>query len=111
MKRLDRLQRQNPEHVETHRALGMAALAAGLWGDARRHLEKLVAAERAGGGLTHATCRAMAALEDGERADPSTASASVRRWLDAAAEALPDPAWICTSCGHPGEAGPASGHW
>ena len=107
MKRLERLQRQNPDHVETHRALGTAALAAGLWGDARRHLEKLVAAERAADGLGTATCRAMAALEDGERADPTVA----RQWLDAAAEALPDPAWICSVCGHPGEAGPASGHW
>jgi HemY protein len=111
MKRLERLQRQNPDHVETHRALGTAALAAGLWGDARRHLEKLVAAERAGAGLSHATCRAMAALEDGERADPKTAQAAVRHWLDAGAEAQPDPAWICSVCGHPGEAGPASGHW
>jgi HemY protein len=91
--------------------MGMAALAAGLWGDARRHLEKLVAAERAGDGLSHATCRAMAALEESERVDPQTAPAVVRRWLDAAAEAQPDPAWICSVCGHPGEAGPASGHW
>jgi HemY protein len=111
MKRLERLQRQNPDHVETHRALGMAALAAGLWGEARRHLEQLVAAERAGDGVTHGTCRAMAALEDGERTDPKLASAFVRQWLDAAAEALPDPAWICSVCGHPGEAGPTSGHW
>ena len=111
MKRLERLQRQNPEHVETYRALGTAALAAGLWDDARRHLEKLVAAERARDGLSHATCRAMAALEDGERTDPKSAQAAVRQWLDAAAEAQPDPAWICTVCGHPGEAGPASGHW
>ncbi|GAB2179741.1 heme biosynthesis HemY N-terminal domain-containing protein [Dongia sp. agr-C8] len=111
MKRLERLQRQNPNHAETHRALGMAALAAGLWGDARRHLEKLVAAERAADGLSYGTCRAMAALEEGERPDPRTASAAVRQWLDAAAEAQPDPAWICSVCGHPGEAGPASGHW
>ncbi len=107
MKRLERLQRQNPQHVETYRALGTAALAAGLWGDARRHLEKLVAAERAQDGLSHATCRAMAALEEGERIDPK----AVRQWLDAAAEARPDPAWICSVCGHPGEAGPMSGHW
>jgi HemY protein len=107
MKRLERLQRQNPDHIETHRALGQAALAAGLWSEARRHLDRLVEAERAGEGLSQATCRAMAALEDGEHADPAT----VRRWLDEAARALPDPAWICTVCGHPGEAGPASGHW
>jgi HemY protein len=114
MKRLERLQRQNPNHIETHRALGMAALAAGLWGDARRHIEKVVAAERSSGGvggLSHATCRAMAALEEGERPDPGNVQAAVRQWLDAAAEAQPDPAWICSVCGHPGEAGPTSGHW
>jgi HemY protein len=70
-----------------------------------------VAAERAAGGLSHATARAVAALEDGERADPKHAGTLVRQWLDAAAEAQPDPAWICATCGHPGEAGPASGHW
>jgi HemY protein len=107
MKRLDRLARQNPNHVETHRALGMTALAAGLWSDARRHLEKLVEAERNGGGISHATARAMALLEEGEHG----ATAEARRWLDQAAEAAADPAWICTACGHPGEAGPASGHW
>jgi HemY protein len=101
------LQRQNPNHAETHRALGMAALAAGLWGEARRHLEKLAAAEREAGGLSHATARAMAALEDGEHQD----AAAARRWLNEAASAHPDPAWICTICGHPAEAGPASGHW
>src|SRR5581483_833357 len=107
MKRLERLQRQNPNHVETHRALGMAALAAGLWSEARRHLEKLAAAERDAGGLSHATARAMAVLEDGERQD----TAAARRWLHEAATAHPDPAWICTICGHPAEAGPAAGHW
>src|SRR5262249_28887507 len=85
-------------------------LAAGLWGDARRHLEKLVAAERGAGGLSHGTCRAMAALEEGERADPKTAQSLARQWLDAAAEAQPDPARICSGFRHPGEAGPASGH-
>ncbi|HVM82959.1 MAG TPA: heme biosynthesis HemY N-terminal domain-containing protein [Candidatus Binatia bacterium] len=107
MKRLERLARQNPDHIETHRALGQTAVIAGLWGDARRHLERLIAAERATGGLSHATCRAMAVLEEGEHRD----TAAARRWLAEGAQALPDPAWICSACGHPGEAGPASGHW
>jgi HemY protein len=111
LKRLDRLARQNPNHVETHRALGMTALAAGLWSDARKHLEKLVAAERNSGGLSHATARAMALLEEGEHGSTPEGRVAARRWLDQAAEAAPDPAWICATCGHPGEAGPASGHW
>jgi HemY protein len=111
MKRLERLARQNPDHIESHRALGMAALAAGLWSEARRHLDRLVAAERAGAGLSHATARAMALLESGEHGETPEAHAAARRWLDLAAEAHADPAWICSVCGHPGEAGPASGHW
>jgi HemY protein len=111
LKRLDRLSRQNPDHVETHRALGMTALAAGLWSDARRHIEKLVEAERNSGGISHATARAVALLEEGERGGTAEGRAAARHWLDQAAEAAPDAAWICSACGHPGEAGPASGHW
>jgi HemY protein len=111
VKRLERLARQNPNHVETHRALGMTALAAGLWSDARRHLEKLVEAERNGGGISHATARAMALLEEGERGGTAEGRAAARRWLEQSTEAAADPAWICSTCGHPGEAGPASGHW
>jgi HemY protein len=107
MKRLERLSRQNPDHPETHRILTHTALSAGLWGEARRHLERLLARERAGDGLSQSTCRAMAVLEDAEKSDPAAA----RRWLDEAALALPDPAWICATCGHPGDAGPAAGNW
>jgi HemY protein len=107
MKRLERLARQNPDHAETHRAMAHTALSGGLWSEARRHLDRLLTAERAGDGVSQNTCRAMAALEDGERGD----QAAARRWLDEAARALPDPAWICATCGHPGEAGPAAGNW
>jgi HemY protein len=111
MKRLERLARQNPDHVETHRILGMTALAGGLWADARRHLEKLVEAERNSGGVSHATARAIALLEEGEHGGTAEGRATARRWLDQSAEAAADPAWICSTCGHPGEAGPASGNW
>jgi HemY protein len=111
LKRLERLARQNPNHVETHRALGMTALAGGLWADARKHLEQLVEAERASDGISHATARAMALLEEREHGNSAEGRAAARRWLDQSAEAAADPAWICSVCGHPGEAGPASGHW
>jgi HemY protein len=107
MKRLERLAKQNPDHAETHRILANTALSAGLWGEARRHLDRLLNRERAGDGLSQSTCRAMAILEDGEKSDPVAA----RRWLDEAAQALPDPAWICATCGHPGDSGPAAGNW
>src|SRR3546814_6468219 len=43
VKRFGRLAALNPEHRESHLALAEANLAAGLWGEARRHLGHLVA--------------------------------------------------------------------
>lgn len=106
--RLERLQKQNPDHVESHRLLAQADLAAELWGEARRHINRLIAIETEKlGGPSRATCRAMAAMEDRERHD----AVAARQWLDAASAARPDAAWICHQCGHNGEAGPESGHW
>lgn len=106
--RLERLQRQNPEHPETHRLLAEADLMADLWGEARRHLERLAEIERAAfDAPTRSTCRAFARLEESERRDQIAA----RAWLDAAAEAPADAAWICGQCGNPGDAGPESGQW
>ena len=106
--RLERLQRQNAEHPETHRLLAEADLMADLWGEARRHLERLAEIERAAfGAPTRATCRAFAKLEETERRDQVAA----RAWLDAAAAAPADAAWFCSQCGTPGEAGPESGQW
>lgn len=106
--RLERLQKQNPDHAETHRILAEADIAAELWGEARRHIDRLTAIETEQlGGPARATCRALAVLEERERHDPVTA----HRWLDAASAARPDAAWLCHQCGHRGEAGPESGHW
>ncbi|TDQ83977.1 HemY protein [Dongia mobilis] len=106
--RLERLLRQNPDHPETHRLLAEADLAADLWGEARRHLDRLAALERtAFGAPTQATCRGFARLEERERADMTAA----RAWLDAAAAAPADAAWICRQCGQPGDAGPECGQW
>lgn len=106
--RLERLQKQNPDHGESHRILAEADIAADLWGEARRHIDRLVVFETADlGGPSRSTCRAMAELEDRERHDP----AASRRWLDAASSARPDASWLCRQCGHRGEAGPESGHW
>ncbi|MDY0871116.1 heme biosynthesis protein HemY [Dongia rigui] len=106
--RLERLQKQNPDHVESHRILAEADIAAELWGEARRHVDRLAAIETEQlGGPARATCRALAVLEERERHDPVTA----HHWLDAASAARPDAAWICRQCGHRGEAGPESGHW
>jgi HemY protein len=106
--RLEKLQRQNSDHPETHRLLAEADLAADLWGEARRHLERLVELERTSvGGPTQGTCRAFARLEEQERHDQGAA----RVWLDAAALAPADAAWICSQCGQPSDSGPESGQW
>lgn len=92
-RRFESLAALNPQHRESRLALAEAALAAGLWGEARGHLAKVQDAER---DLPSARlCRLMARLEDGERGD----AAATRRWLIAAAEAQPDPAWTCSACG------------
>ena len=117
MGRHQRLAAQNPTARESHLALVEAALAAQLWGEARNHLERALAADpppfaaaprsartlalpgnSAGNGLSRATprwCLLMARLEEGEHGDPNR----MREWLDRAVRALPDPRYVCTSCG------------
>ena len=81
---------QKPDDMESHLALAQVTLDAGLWGEARRHLE-------AAGGTNPPVrvCRMMAELE--ERAD--SGQAKVRDWLARAAVAPADKAWRCTACG------------
>jgi HemY protein len=115
--RFERLAAQNPSARESHMALAEAALAAQLWGEARRHLERVLAADPTpsapipanpavleplqaakGDGLARATpclCLMMARLEEAEHGD----LARMRGWLDRAAKAIPDPRYVCASCG------------
>jgi HemY protein len=79
-----------PGHPESQLALAEAALEARLWGEARRHLGEASAA-----GATERMCRLMARLEESEHGNLDKA----REWLMRAGEALPDPAWVCDSCG------------
>lgn len=92
-RRFEALAALNPQHRESHLALAEAAMPAGLWGEARRHLAKVQDAE--GEAPTARLCRLMAALEEAEHGDAATA----RRWLIGAAAATPDPAWTCSNCG------------
>ena len=90
--RLQKLIARRPDDAESRLALAEAALAARLWGEARRSLEALGAAN----GAAHSAraCRLWAALEEAERGD----GAAARAWLARAAGAL-DPAWVCDHCG------------
>ncbi len=81
-------------HADTQEgrvALGEAFLEARLWGQARTVLTEAMAGEHA----TRAVYRLMARLEDEERGD----SQQARKWLECAAEAAADPAWVCADCG------------
>ncbi len=79
-----------PGHPESLLALAEAALDARLWGEARRHLGEALKA-----GATERVCRLMARLEESEHGEADKA----RAWLMKAGEALPDPAWVCGTCG------------
>jgi HemY protein len=90
VKRYQRLLSFRPDHPEGHLALAEAALGAELWGEARAHLGQ--AADR---GLTPRICRMLADLEEAEHANILES----RKWLERAASADPDPAWVCDGCG------------
>jgi HemY protein len=83
-------------HPESLLALAEAALDANLWGEARRYLKDAADAK-----LTERVCRLMARLEDAEHKD----SGKAREWLLRAADAKPDPLWVCGACGT------AAGDW
>ena len=86
---LRRLVAGNEDDLESHLALAQAYLEAGLWGEAKRHLE-------IAGGPHPATrvCRLMAEAEERAGADP----ARVHDWLAKAASAPADRAWRCSAC-------------
>ena len=85
-----RLAAQKPDDLESHLALAQASLDAGLWGEARRHLE-------AAGGTSPSVrvCRMMAEVEERAHSD----QAKVHDWLARAADAPADRAWRCSACG------------
>lgn len=82
-----------PAHPESHRALGEAALEAGLWGEARKHFNAAIAA--AGDAPPAIFCRKLAIVEEHDKGD----MAAAQRWLTLAAEGHPDATWICDACG------------
>ncbi len=94
VRRLEKLAQRNPEHGESHVALARAALAADLWGEARRHLEATLSAGP-NGAPSRRAFRLMAEVEESEHGDHEAA----REWLARASEAEPDAAWVCERCG------------
>jgi len=92
LRTLEKITAASPDHPETHKSLGEAALAARLWGEARRHLLAAMKSRPSQG-----IYRLLAKLEEAEFGDKAAAHA----WLDKAASASPDPGWACTVCATP----------
>jgi len=119
VKCFERLAAQNPDARESHLAQAQAALDALLWGEARRHLDRAVSArappfitrpansvpspdaspgpgeDSVPTGPTPRLCLLMARLEEAEHG----AGPDAREWLDRAVTAMPDPRYVCASCG------------
>jgi HemY protein len=100
LKRFERLAAQNPAARESQLALAEAALAAQLWGEARRRLEQALPPPPAAGeeGPSARACLLMARLEEAEHQD----FARVREWLDRAVAAPAAPRYVCSNCGGEG---------
>tara|TARA_R110002110_G_scaffold415612_2_gene651797 strand:- start:252456 stop:253838 length:1383 start_codon:yes stop_codon:yes gene_type:complete len=89
-KAVEALVRATPEHPESHLALARAALDASLWGEAHRQLEELQAVAP-----TADVYRLRARLADEDEEDMTTPA----QWLELAANAESDRAWVCGECG------------
>jgi HemY protein len=101
---VQRLAEHNPGAAESHLAAAEAALAAELWGEARRHLAALAPPTVA---PSRRLCRLMARLEEGEGGNATAA----RAWLDRALALPPDPTYVCRRCaGESGEWRPLCPH-
>ena len=90
-KHIERLTRAAPAHPVSMLALAEAALAADLWGEARRYFTALIGSSAA----SQSVFRALAKLERRESGD----EAAAMQWLSKAADAAPDPRWLCVNCG------------
>lgn len=85
-----KLGEKNPNHLETRVMLAREAIRAGAYDDARKHLLPLT--ERVPDARI---CRLMADLELASGGDRMAA----RDWMARAANAAPDPVWVCSESG------------
>ena len=83
-----------PDHPETHLLLARTALDAGVFGEARRHLD----GGREAGLNQRRLWLLRAELEEDDRGDTEAGRTAQRDALRRAAEAAADPAWRCASC-------------
>lgn len=91
IKHVQKLCRANPDAFESRMAMAEAALAADIWGEARRYLIGLVSSGQA----TQGVYKLLARLERRESGDEQAAM----QWMIKASDAPTDAAWQCCSCG------------
>ena len=84
------LTKENRDHPESRFVVAETAVAAKLWGEAKQQLEALETLDP-----SVRVFRLWAQLVEAEAHDDVAA----RRWIDRAAEAEADKAWVCASCG------------
>ncbi len=84
------LAKENPHHPESRFAIAEAAVDAKLWGEAKQQLEALESLAP-----TARIFRLWARLVEAETQD----DAAARSWIDRAADAEADKAWVCANCG------------
>jgi HemY protein len=93
-KAAQQLTARQSDHLETHLLLARTALDAGVFGEARRHLE---AAQRAGAD-DRRMWLLLAELEEEDRGDTEAGRLAQRDALRRAASAPSDPEWRCSAC-------------
>ncbi len=86
-----------PDDRESHLLLARTALDAGVWEEARRHLE----AARHAGLNQRRMWLMLAELEEEERGDTEAGRLAQREALRQASRADPDPEWRCAACHTP----------
>ncbi|MCK6449851.1 MAG: heme biosynthesis protein HemY [Alphaproteobacteria bacterium] len=91
LRQVERLAAAKPDHPESRLALAEAALAAQLWGEARRHLDSLLGTPEP----PARACRLMAEIVKSEHGDLVAAES----WRARADQAAPDACWVCDKCG------------
>jgi HemY protein len=90
-KQIEKLCAGNEDAPVSRLVMAEAALAADIWGEARRNLMALISR----GQVTQIVYRLMARLERRESGDEQAAL----QWMTKAADAPADPAWLCHACG------------
>lgn len=92
LKHLERLISGQPGHAESHRVIARQALLASNFSKARDHLRPLL--------QLSPTASAYKMMYELDKRENNAAPESLQHWLDKAAQAEQDAAWVCKGCGY-----------